>query len=215
MLTVPIVGRNGPVLTCDDAVMPLDVLGLTDDASVRPAVPADANAVAAIMARSYRRDYVDVLPAAMLAQLTPEVLVPGWSAAIGTPPSRAHRVLVACSGATVVGYAAIGPSPDDDARPQDGELLALEVDPMNRRAGHASRLLAAAADLLRDQHLGTVRTWLLDDDQPRRAFLTSAGMVDDGARRRYPDADLALVQVRFSALLAPEASTEPVAGGGE
>ena len=195
--------------------MPLDVLGLTDDASVRPAVPADANAVAAIMARSYRSDYVDVLPGPMLGRLTPEVLVPGWSAAIGAPPSPAHRVLVACSGATVVGYAAIGPSPDGDARALDGELLALEVDPMNRRAGHASRLLAAAADLLREQHLATLRTWLLDGDLPRRAFLTSAGMLDDGARRRYPDADLALVQVRFSALLAPEGPTEAVAGEAE
>jgi len=120
--------------------MPLDVLGLTDDASVRPAVPADANAVAAIMARSYRSDYADALPASMLAELTPEVLVPGWSGAIGSPPSAGHRVLVACSGATVVGYAAVGPSPDEDAGAQDGELLALEVDPMNRRAGHASRL---------------------------------------------------------------------------
>ena len=195
--------------------MPLDVLGLTDDASVRPAVPADANAVAAIMARSYRSDYADALPASMLAELTPEVLVPGWSGAIGSPPSPGHRVLVACSGATVVGYAAVGPSPDEDAGAQDGELLALEVDPMNRRAGHASRLLAAAADLLRDQNMLAVRTWLLDDDQARRAFLTSAGLVDDGARRRYADADLALVQVRFSALLSVEQSPEPGVGEGE
>ncbi len=192
--------------------MPLDVLGLTDDASVRPAVPADANAVAAIMARSYRRDYADVLPASMLAQLTPEVLVPGWSGAIGSPPSPGHRVLVACSGATVVGYTAVGPSPDEDAGAQDGELLALEVDPMNRRAGHASRLLAAAADLLREQGMLALRTWLLDDDEARRAFLTSAGLVDDGARRRYADADLALVQVRFSALLTADGTPEPVAG---
>jgi len=184
--------------------MPLDVLGLTDDASVRPAVPADASAVAAIMARSYRSDYSGVLPAAMLAQLTPEVLVPGWASAIGSPPTPGHRVLVACSGTTVIGYAAVGPSPDPDSDPRDGELLALEVDPTNRRAGHASRLLAAVADLLREQQMVALRTWLLDGDQARMAFLTSAGLVDDGARRRYPDPDLSLVQVRLSARLSAD-----------
>lgn len=154
------------------------------DASVRPAGAADVSALGAVQVRSWRRSYADLLPASLLAGLSADQLATGWRAAVNSPPSARHAVLVACSGAMVVGLAALAPSTDQDAAPTDAELVALEVDPAHQRAGHGSRLLAAVADIARNAGFTTLRTWLPARDDVRRAFLESAGFRPDGARRQ-------------------------------
>jgi GNAT superfamily N-acetyltransferase len=152
-----------------------DVLGpSTADASVREARPADVPAIGSVQARAWRAAYARLLPADVLAALDPEVLAEGWRTAVTAPPSPRHRVMVACAGPTVVGFAACGP---------DGELVALLVDPTHQRRGHGSRLLNAVADLLREDGTDRLAAWTPVDDAPRAAFLTSAGLGPDGARR--------------------------------
>ncbi len=163
-----------------------DVLGRSvADSSVRPADAGDAQAMGSVQSRAWRSAYRDLLPEAVLAQLDPQPLAERWRVAVERPPSPRHRVLVACSGAAVVGFVAIGPGTDPDAQPQDGEITALIVDPMHQRAGHGSRLLSAAVATLRETGSTGVVTWVPVGDEPRRAFLQGAGMVPDGARRSY------------------------------
>jgi GNAT superfamily N-acetyltransferase len=153
-------------------------------ASVRPARASDAGAVAAVQARAWRRAYPGVIPAGALDRLDPQQLEPHWRRAVTDPPSQRHAVFVACSGAAVVGFAAVAPSTDPDADPvADAELVALEVDPAHQRAGHGSRLLAAAAQRLRETGFTALRVWCPEPDGARRAFLDSAGLRPDGARR--------------------------------
>lgn len=144
------------------------------DASVRPAVAADVPAIGAVQARAWRTAYARVLPAAVLDAFDPHALADAWRPAVTAPPSPRHRVLVACAGPTVVGFSAVQP---------DGELVALLVDPAQQRRGHGSRLLAAVVDLLREHGVPTVAAWSPLDDSPRLAFLSSAGLEPDGARR--------------------------------
>ena len=98
-------------------------------------------------------------------------------------PSGAYRLLVACAGEEVVGFAAVGPSTDPDATDVDGELLVGGVSPGARRAGHGSRLLNATVDTAGLTGFARVRTWLLAADEATRAFLEAAGFAPDGARR--------------------------------
>ena len=53
------------------------------------------------------------------------------------------------------------------------------MDPDFRRAGHASRLLAAIADLT----TGQLRVWVGADDEERQRFYSSAGFAPSGAVR--------------------------------
>jgi GNAT superfamily N-acetyltransferase len=106
-----------------------------------------------------------------------------WRESLATPPSGAYRLLVACAGEDVVGFAAIGPSGDPDATDLDSELLVGGVLPTARRAGHGSRLLNATVDTAGLTRFARVRTWLLDTDEATRAFLEAAGFTPDGARR--------------------------------
>lgn len=152
-----------------------DVLGGSSaDASVRPATAADVPTIGAVQARAWRAAYARMLPAEVLEALDPEALAAAWRPAVTGPPSPRHRVLVACAGTTVVGFAAVQP---------DGELVALLVDPAQQRRGHGSRLLNAIVDLLREDAVERVAAWAPAEDLPRVRFLTSAGLQPDGASR--------------------------------
>lgn len=120
-------------------------------------------------------DAADALPA--------EEIQAQWAASITNAPSRQHRVFVATDGPHVVGFAALAPT----------EIVALEVAPEHRRAGHGSRLLAACVDTLRIHNAAEVRAWALEGDTVREAFLTGAGLGIGGVRRvlEGPAGDLA------------------------
>jgi len=169
------------------------------DASVREARPGDVPAIAAVQARAWRAAYAGLLDPATLAELTPEALDGPWREAVTRPPSPRHAVLVALADDLVVGFAAAAPSEDADADADDGEIVALAVDPAHQQGGHGSRLLAAATDHLRDAGLRSVMAWTPEGDAPRRAFLASAGLRADGATRAYQG--LELTEVRYSAAL--------------
>lgn len=150
---------------------------------VRLARTSDVDAIAAVNVRSWRQRFAGMLPAATLAALDERDLAMVWASAILNPPTPGHRLLAAVEDEDTLGYAALGPSQDPDAEPGTGELLALEVDPAHQRQGHGSRLLAAAVDHARAGGLDTLLAWCALDDEPRRAFLQSAGWGPDSAFR--------------------------------
>lgn len=151
------------------------------DVSVRPAVPGDEDELARVQLAAWRGSHATLLGEEVLAALEPAALASRWRAAIETPPGPRYRVLVALAGPEVVGLASVAPIAGDE--PAGGEILALEVLPAARRAGHGSRLLAAAVDLLREDGATWVRTWVLGADTAREAFLASAGLGPDGVQR--------------------------------
>ncbi len=150
---------------------------------VRAARSSDVDAIADAQVRAWRDRFADLLPRPVLDALDQRAIAGQWATAVLEPPSSAHRVLVAVDGADVVGFAAIGPSPDPDAGPDVAELVALEVTPAARRRGHGSRLVAAAIDAARATGAGDVVIWYAVADEARRAFLVSAGWGPDGAFR--------------------------------
>jgi len=92
-------------------------------------------------------------------------------------------VLVATEGSHTVGFVAVGPSGEQDARPGEAEVAALLVEPRWGRRGHGSRLLAAAVDFLRQDGVTGLVAWVPDGDRASTAFYESAGWEPDGAAR--------------------------------
>lgn len=181
------------------------------DTSVRPAVAADAEAIAEVQVRSWRATLAEVLPAEALEALAGERAraryAEQWRASTERPPSSHHKVLVAQAERVVAGVAACAPCADEDCWPRtDAELLALAVDPDHRGEGHGSRLINATADLLRDDAYQTLTTWAFADDLPLHRFLESSGWMLDGSRRGLDLGALAeglsLTQVRMITRLA-------------
>lgn len=149
------------------------------DASVRTARVTDAPAVGLVQALVWQEAFAGVLPAEALEQFEGPAFAAAWRRSLEDPPSPVHRLLVACAGAQVVGFAAIAPTAESGV----GELLVLGVHPDARRAGHGSRLLNAAADTLRAHDRTELHAWVPAADEPTRAFLSASGLGPDGAWR--------------------------------
>jgi GNAT superfamily N-acetyltransferase len=153
------------------------------DVAVRVARPDDVPELGRIQVDTWRAAYQRFLPASVLAALDVEQAAQAWGAAVAEPPSPAHHVLVATEGTTLVGFAAVGPSTEEDARPGEAEVALLLVEPRWGRRGHGSRLLAAAVDHLRQDALTRLVAWVPDGDRASAAFYQSAGWERDGMTR--------------------------------
>lgn len=166
------------------------------DASVRTGRPNDAPAIGAVQAMVFRTAYADVVPTSVLEQFDPDQFALTWRDAIANPPSSAYRVLAACAGEQIVGFAAVGPTDDTDAAvpERSGEVLVLAVHPDARRSGHGSRLLNASADTLKAGNHGAMVAWVLASDEATRTFCSVSGLEPDGSWRERvvgPDGEVA------------------------
>lgn len=162
---------------------------------VREARAADAPALARVQVASWRATLGGLVPDEVLSELSGEAAVEQfgdqWREAITSAPTSRHKVLVAYAPGVIaepVGFASIGPATDEDRWPgTDGELYELHVLPPDSEgggstAGHAGRLLHAAADTLADDGFRTACAWVLAADADRLDFLTAAGWAPDGSK---------------------------------
>jgi len=167
------------------------------DASVRLARQPDAAALAAVTAATWREQYATVLPAAATA-LDEAALTDRWARALAADDGS--TVLVATAGDDVVGLAVLAPATDPDLDDSQAEVVELAVRPGATRAGHGSRLRAAAVDHARGEGRAGVVVWCGAADDARRAFLVSTGLEPDGAARTLDDgAGTVWRQVRLAA----------------
>ncbi|SDN18255.1 Ribosomal protein S18 acetylase RimI [Actinomyces ruminicola] len=185
---------------------------------VREATDADLEAIgrvhAAAMLSSLRAAHASAhdapLPAGVEAMVAPPVIAAGWEQAVSSPPSSAHRVLVAVGeSGEVVGLVGVAPSPDDGANMKktagaaDGhtvdagagavpvasrglEITALGVAPEWQRRGHGSRLLAAATEHAHAQGADVLLVWAVRGDESLAGFLRGAGLERTDSFRRLP-----------------------------
>ena len=181
------------------------------DTSVRPAVPGDERAIAALQWGAWRA----LLTGEELAAqgLSEERLRAGWGAALSSPRPASAALVVALHGNSVVGFALAGP--DDEAGAAGGppgavrgqscaaggppgaapaqtggvpaavptQIYELVVEPRFCRSGHGSRMLAAVADLVG----GAMRVWIDARDEARQRFFSSTGFAPAGAGRTIGD----------------------------
>ena len=178
------------------------------DVSVRPARPEDAPEIARVQLVTWRTAYRALLPTAVLDDWDADAATASWRAAVASPPTPGHGVLVALERNTVVGFAASGPAElaggetADPAGPT-AEVSTLLVEPRWGRRGHGSRLLAAVADVARSGGAARLQAWLPESDAVSAGFYGSAGWAPDGwARTLDTGGDGApLREIRWHALL--------------
>jgi hypothetical protein len=188
---------------------------------VRAARASDAAGLARVQAASWSATLAELVPDEVLAELTStpalDQFAERWLEAIVNPPTSKHRVHVAVAepgSAEVAGFAAAGPATDEDLwAGTDAELYELHVLPElasappaavgEEPAGHDSRLLHAVADAFAEDGFHTAYTWALSGDEPRIAFLSSAGWAPDGSRSNL-DMGVKVPLVRLHTRLSPQ-----------
>ncbi|MCZ2861028.1 GNAT family N-acetyltransferase [Blastococcus sp. VKM Ac-2987] len=183
--------------------LPFPRLTGSADVSVRPARPGDADAVARVQGVTWRTAYRVVLPAEVLDAWDEAAVAGSWRAAVTSPPSPSHRVLVAIEKDTVVGFAALAVVADV------GEVGTLLVEPRWGRRGHGSRLLAAVTDLAAADGARRLEVWLAESDRASADFYESAGWEPDGWARTLDTGDAPLRELRWHTVLDDEEDGRP------
>lgn len=183
----------------------------TADVSVRLAWADDATAIGALQVRAWRELYAGLLPADVLTELPADAFTARWRHSISRPKEARQRVLVALERATVRGFAATAPATDGDAHPAtDGEVVEFVVEPLQRGAGHGSRLLHAVVDTMRQDGFTRSTCWLPATNDEFRAFLGGQGWDADGAHREldlHGDGSVIVKQVRLHTDLSHPAAS--------
>jgi GNAT superfamily N-acetyltransferase len=150
---------------------------------VRPAVPADAPAMAALHVRAWRAAYAGVMPDEFLAGLAIEEREAMWRRSLTAPDlAPAERViLVAEVAGAVLGFTAAGHARGDDELGL-GELYAINVDPP-AWGGDAGGALLVGASAWLDARFAASILWVVDANARARRFYENAGWAPDGATR--------------------------------
>ena len=176
-----------------------DPLASGDDRPpVRPAVPTDGAAVAAVKWRTFGVSYRGVLPDDFLDRR--DVVPPpsAWVNRATLPPSRQHVLLVWGRPGEVHGYVDTGPARDDDTDPaRTGEVREIYVDPSAQRRGGGALLLDAAIGRLAAAGLDDCRLWVMAANTAGRAFYADQGWAPDGAAKQVALGSSTIEELRY------------------
>lgn len=149
------------------------------DYEVRPAVMADAKAIAEVHALSAKAAYEGILPEAQLRALAPTTREAKWREAI---EFSEPQLLVATEGEQVVGFVGFDRSRDAGTKSSIGEIWAHYVAPAHWRQGAGLALWDGAREGLKEEGCTQVTTWVLLRNERALAFYEHAA----GFKREMP-----------------------------
>jgi GNAT superfamily N-acetyltransferase len=179
--------------------------------SVRRAHPRDAGGIAAAHVASWQQAYRGLLTQDYLDSLSVQVRTQTWEQNLSRPAAPGVATLIAELDGRIIGFASTGPSRDDDAEPDTGELWGLYLHPDHWGAGHGHTLHAGALAALSSAGATTATLWVLTGNERARRFYEQHGWVADGAKKTDWRGDVRLEEVRYRCAL----SADPDDGGGD
>lgn len=157
-----------------------ELAGPAPTTTLRPAGREDADALAELNLRGMRFAYESFVSRADLESVGRAELGERWREDLATRRPSTRTLVAEGRDRGVVGFVRVGRSRDDDARPGDGELHAIYVEPALVGTGVGHELLAAGeADLARDHPAATL--WVLGPNEHARRFYGRHGWTVDDA----------------------------------
>lgn len=164
--------------------------------AVRPAVPEDAPAIAAVHVRSWQVAYRGLIPDVVLNSLSVERRMAFWADTITDlePPTG---VWVAERDGAVAGFVHVRRSKDQGAEPSVGEVGAIYLMPEAWSRGLGRALLDAAVVELGRNGFEAATLWVFRDNARARRFYERAGWAPDGEAKSIEIGGVSLAEVRY------------------
>ena len=144
---------------------------------IRGARPEDAEAIAAVHVRGWQAAYRAVLPEESLAALSVEQRAQMWRRQIAS-----GGTVIVAEHAGVQGFAAVGPSQDEE-REGFGALYAIYIEPSLWRRGIGLELSSAAEEALRSGGFREAILWVLEDNFGAQRAYEALGFKPTGERQ--------------------------------
>jgi ribosomal protein S18 acetylase RimI-like enzyme len=145
---------------------------------IRPAIPADADAIAEVHVATWQVGYRGQIPDVVLDALDVSSRAVFWREVL----SASHNVFVAEVGSVIAGFCSLIPSRDDDAdNSAVAEIAALYLLPQHWRRGGGRRLCLSAFEAAIRAGFSSVTLWVLSTNCVAIRFYESLGFQRDGA----------------------------------
>jgi ribosomal protein S18 acetylase RimI-like enzyme len=174
---------------------------------VRPAVVADANAIAVVHVATWRDAYAGLMPDEVLDTLDITQRAETWRGILAAPPHGVFVFVFERHG-QVRGFVSAGPHREGRA---SGEVFAIYVDPSCQGLGAGRRLLEAATRPLAEAGFGEASLWVLTTNRAARGFYESQGWRPDGTEQSwtYRGVGEGPTEVRYVVNLRTPAGPDP------
>jgi GNAT superfamily N-acetyltransferase len=163
-------------------------------AAVRPMRDDDIEAVSAVRVNGWKAAYQGLVPAGYLDRLTVAEDARKRREYFAQADGSVEN-LVAESGGEVVGWAALGPSHDEDRR--DGELLAIYVRPDLIGTGVGKALMERVLIRCRERGFHRVVLWVIEWNATARAFYEAWGFAPGGRTAHWEVRGDKVPEVRY------------------
>ena len=144
-----------------------------NEATVRPAVPTDALAIAQVRVDAWRITYRGMIPDAYLAAMKVEESHALWERVLLAAPNTTNTFVAEVDG-RVAGFAS-GMMLAEPKHGLDAELTAVYVAPDAQRSGIGRRLVAAVAAAQRGHGAHGLIVWVIAANKAARAFYEHLG----------------------------------------
>ena len=142
----------------------------------------DVDQLSAVFLDCWRISYAQVMPASLVAGMTPEKARSLWADALQRPNQTILAATADEPPHPVVGFVGFQLQADGA-----GYVSSLYVSPHLQGGGVGRLLLSGAEQELRDSGARTARLWVFEQNAPSRAFYVRQGWQPDGRRETLPE----------------------------
>ena len=142
---------------------------------IRAATPADADAIAGVQVRAWKRAYADIVTETEMPEA--DDARKRWWRILTDGPARRVLTLAFDQDGMVAGFVSVGPGRDADVCGEGGELRAVYVDPPAQGAGVGRALMDAGEARLRDEGYPFAVLWVFAANGMAREVYNRRGWV--------------------------------------
>lgn len=142
----------------------------------------DIDQLSAVFLDCWRISYGQVMPASLVASMTPEKARSLWADALLRPNQTILAATADEPPHPVVGFVGFQLQADGA-----GDVSSLYVSPHLQGGGVGRLLMCRAEQELRDAGARTARLWVFEQNEPSRAFYVRQGYHPDGRRETLPE----------------------------
>jgi GNAT superfamily N-acetyltransferase len=165
---------------------------------IRPAVTADAEAIAAVHVASWQGAYRGVFPDQVLdgpAFAANRLRL--WERLLGEPGPRDVNLVAEDADGRILGLLHGCPARDEDSTPDTGEVIAIYALPSSWGTGVGRGLMTAGEEALRAAGFAAATLWVLASNERARRFYELAGWACDGTEKDDVMAGATIREVRY------------------
>jgi ribosomal protein S18 acetylase RimI-like enzyme len=164
--------------------------------NIRKAKIEDTQGVATAHVKAWQYNYRGQMPDNFLDKLSVKKRAEKWKEIFSNPKTN-QNTFIAESNSKILGFCNVGPSRDDSAPNNVGELYGIYLDPRIQGQGIGSALMETGLNFLRELGFTKATLWVLKTNNSAISFYKAKGWKSDGQEKKDKMDDFNIEEVRY------------------